>query len=221
MRVNLVVLGVTKTLEFWRLPSISPKVKKIGIPSVIYQLSGSFEDKNQWIQNQNYPHSYSRPEICLVTARGARARARRSQPGEECEGNLKILLMSIGQSTLPDLYPIVNFSPNYKMWSKWGQNGGNFTVSNFHYPIFILIWSTNFTFGLQLCTAIVTEKFIVHNSERIILILFSQSKLGAKNEVILNFNTYLGILTKFFYPQMGWFDEIFPFDSHFVIISWS
>ena len=150
-----------------------------------------------------------------------RARARRSQPGEECEGNLKILLMSIGQSTLPDLYPIVNFSPNYKMWSKWGQNGGNFTVSNFHYPIFILIWSTNFTFGLQLCTAIVTEKFIVHNSERIILILYSQSKLGAKNEVILNFNTYLGILTKFFYPQMGWFDEIFPFDSHFVIISWS
>ena len=51
-------------------------------------------------------------------ARRARARARRSQPGEECEGNLKIFLMSIGQSTLPDLYPIVNFSPNYKMWSK-------------------------------------------------------------------------------------------------------
>ena len=37
----------------------------------------------------------------------ARARARRSQPGEKFEGNLKIFLMPIGQSTLPDLCPIV------------------------------------------------------------------------------------------------------------------
>ena len=56
-----------------------------------------------------YPHSSSRLKLCLVTARGARARARarRSQPGEKFEGNLKIFLMPIGQSTLPDLCPIV------------------------------------------------------------------------------------------------------------------
>ena len=35
-----------------------------------------------------------------------------------------------------------------------------------------------------------------------ILILCSQSNLGAKNEVILNFNTYLSIFTNYFYPQM-------------------
>ena len=76
MRVNLVVLGVTKTLNFCRLPSISPKVSKIGIPSVVYKICGSFEVKNHWIQNQNYPHSSSWLKLCLVTARGARARAR-------------------------------------------------------------------------------------------------------------------------------------------------
>ena len=75
----------------------------------------------------------------------------------------------------------------------------NFKLLN---PIFILIWSTNFPFGLHKPNAIVVFKFIVHNSERIILILCSQSNLGAKNEVILNFNTYLGIFTKYFYPQM-------------------
>ena len=53
----------------------------------------------------------------------------------------------------------------------------NFELLNL---IFILIWSTNFTFGLHSPIAIVVFKFIVHNSEGIILILCSQSNLGAK-----------------------------------------
>ena len=68
----------------------------------------------------------------------------------------------------------------------------NFKLLNF---TFILTRSTNFPFGLHKPNAIVVFKFIVHSSERIILILCSQSNLGAKNEVILNFNTYLGIFT--------------------------
>ena len=136
MRVNLVVLGVTKTLNFWRLPSISPKVSKIGIPSVVYKICSSFEVKNHRFQNQIYPHSSSRLKLCLVTARGARARARarRSQPGEKCEGNWKIFLMPLVQSTLPDLCQIVNFGPIYKMWSNWGQNCGNFTLFTINEP---------------------------------------------------------------------------------------
>ena len=57
----------------------------------------------------------------------------------------------------------------------------------------ILSLSNIFTVGLHLIIAKVIFKFIVHNSERIILILCSQSNLGAKNEVIFNFNTYLDI----------------------------
>ena len=37
---------------------------------------------------------------------------------------------------------------------------------------------------------------------------------GAKNEVILNFNTYKDILTEIFYPQMVQCDKILP--SHTV-----
>ena len=46
MRVNLVVLVVTETLKFSRLPSISPKVKEIEIPNVVYKFCGGFEVKN-------------------------------------------------------------------------------------------------------------------------------------------------------------------------------
>ena len=41
---------------------------------------------------------------------------RRSRPGEICEGNLEIFLMSIGQSTLPDLCPIVIIDIIDEMW---------------------------------------------------------------------------------------------------------
>ena len=62
--------------------------------------------------------SYSRPIFCLVTACGVRAcaRARRWQPGEECEGNWKFFLMSIVDSNVPDVSTIVILDIYNKMW---------------------------------------------------------------------------------------------------------
>ena len=61
--------------------------------------------------------------------------------------------------------------------------------------IFILIWSSSFIFWLHISTAIVRKQFIVHISERIILLLYSQSILGAKLEIILILSTWNDILS--------------------------
>ena len=55
--------------------------------------------------------------------------------------------------------------------------------------MFTLIWSTKLIFWLNILNAIVAEHFIVFIHERIILLLYSQAFLWAKNEVNLIFYT--------------------------------